>query len=204
MNKLKNKLDKIAIGISIFALSISLWSAIISQKSHNLSREQYLQERSLILKAEFDNGFISIKPFDNKFILNMARFYLPASLTESPLEMNAKGGIKSSQMILNKISEQIQTKYSGEDGYIKIYETIIPIAINSYYTVIGNSYSDTSIYLLTVRGLIYEEKWRTPKMDYVSMMFYARLFDNVKPELLPKSLEELKMIEGLAVPALRQ
>lgn len=187
----------LAIGISILALFVSGLTLAVNYAG-------YLEERALILKADFfeKKGFWSIvvQPVskDSHFLIGEAFF--PESLVNEPVKIDCTGEFRWMGTIQRKYEEIIIKRFQSKKGYTQIGEGVIPLLIRSYYAAHGKTYSDISLYYLDVMFTRGEDE-EAASVTFGGLIFGKRLTWKELKVSIHKELDEMwNSKEGMYTP----
>jgi len=150
MNEAKN--IKISLTISALSLIVALIAAISSFYAINITKKQHILERSLVLIAEYNSekSKIIVYPFSKDIKLLRARIHFPPSFTMVPESINSNGYV-SDMSVFEVNARSAILAYHKEIKSNYLYAIQIPVVIESYYAASGNTYSDTSRYILSLK-----------------------------------------------------
>ena len=163
----------IASGIAIL---ISIKSCQISNNTYDLASTEYIQERSLLLTAEFsdNNNSIRLKPTNNEITLLIGSVIFPSRLHDSPIPVSSSGELWGMGSLIPNLQDYALEKAPRETGFTKLKTSTTPIIINSYYIAKGDTYTDHSLYLLKYDTLIYEDPDKQPTIHFRGLLFVLR------------------------------
>lgn len=137
--------------VSLLSVLFSLVSVVLSVFSLYVSNVQHSLDRSLILILKYDenNDNIVFFPLDDKIKLLRAHVYYPPSFMMYSSEVGSEGCLSFIDAIENNSKVFIGKANNGivNDGD---YNFKIPVYIDSYYVIHGNSYRDFSLYYLSL------------------------------------------------------
>jgi hypothetical protein len=194
-----DKIASISFILSALAFFVSIRSCDVSQQAHELSHRTYLEERQLVLTGDFskDGNEVKIRSIEppNVFLEGTATFPEAVCKEQLPITSASKTlYLFDPKMGLQKL---IEARVPNEKGLVKVSTNgKIPVLIDSYYTSKGESYTDRSIYLLSVDVLVPE---RGPaKVTLTSITFFRRFPPNTF--LRRDYLDELLKGKGYDIP----
>lgn len=191
--------------VAAAAFIVSVRSCQISQESFSQSRIEYRDERSLVLRGEFDNSKFDIRvlPTDQAFTFMEGTAYLPPSIYSSEIPIDNTGTFLHMGSVSLELKKFLAEKIPKEKGYnIVSPGGKLPLLIDSHYVTKGQGYTDKSLYLLALDVVVYDEEYKEPDIKFVGLLFYKRFPENTK--VSKKMLDELiSREEGIYIPSRR-
>lgn len=181
--------------LSMVAISVSVKSCTVSQRSLELSQQDFMASRSVVYKATLnsENDEIQFAAGDPNIQLQYGTVYVPPQLnkTEWPIAP-PKFGLPLVVM-RNNVESFLDKKVIRERGYIKVIDkTSVPIVLATSYVAKGRAYSEISLYQLVYTGVVSDEPFKRPTITFEGLIFNKRLPINTDPK---KFLEQL-WLEG--------
>lgn len=165
---------------SLVAIIISVMSYQVSQNAFNLSEKEFDQDRQIILKGQFTEDFkIKVVPIDQSFHFLKGRAYIPSKIYQDEIPIQGDGNFWHMGSIEFHLNNFIDTTLITEANFITIGEMSIPIVIDSYYAIKGESYSDRSLYSLDLIIQNSNEESKYPTKTPLGLVYLNRLgFDD--------------------------
>lgn len=187
----------------IWAVSISILSLLVSALILAINYSDYLEDRRLILKADFveNSGIWSIKvyPITNSHFL-LGEAFFPESILNETVKIDSEGAFRWMGSIQAQCKNIIEEKIKPRKGYVQISTLLIPIVIKSLYASHGKTYSDISLYYLSVLFTRGEEE-HDVKITFNGLIFDKHLPINKLNSSIYKNLNEIwNTKEGIIIP----
>ena len=173
MEKIKS--EPIALGsvvISIVAGVISYFSFQTSNDAYQLAKNQYQEERSLILVATFDtkgSDVMVVKPVEAGFNYLGGQITWPTNIDGGPQPVEPSGKVWGMAWAAPSIQKFVQAKYHPLKDTSLYLELSVPVIIESHYTIKGLGYTDKSLYTILVKTLISEKG--VGEIEFNSLVF---------------------------------
>lgn len=143
---------KISLMISALSLVVALIAAASSLYSITITKKKHILDRSLILLAEYnlEHNKILIQPLNVDVKLLRARIHFPPSFSMIQESINSHGYTSDMSIFEVNARHMISQIYKEIKNNL-LYAIQVPVVIESYYAVRGNTYTDTSQYILSMK-----------------------------------------------------
>ncbi|MCF2861040.1 hypothetical protein ABMY44_02525 [Pseudoalteromonas sp. Cnat2-41] len=180
--------------ISLFALLVSVKSCHLADEVQQQSSKEYKQERWLILTGVFEEkGLgIKVKAIDSEKVFLEGKASFPKSIYKEEIPINSDGDFLHMGSVGYDLKKFIASKIPKKEGFAKVSSGKIPLYIQSYYAVKGETYTDISLYMLNMTIVVSGEEYKDPHVNLEGLIFVERYRPDVKPdhELLDKFINE--------------
>lgn len=180
--KLKNT-EIITIGLSVLALIISIRSCSISQNALNLSQQEYLDKFKNVWTGTYDkeNETLKIIPTNKNVVLQKATAYYPDVVSDSEWPIRPPENILHITVPTIQIRRMIKDKFPLKKGFAQVLDTsLIPIIIESNYTLNGDNLYDVSVYMIEFNAVINDDENDLPKVFISGLIFSHQIKEDIK------------------------
>ncbi|RON34430.1 hypothetical protein BK661_10140 [Pseudomonas frederiksbergensis] len=207
INLLPGVLSTVSALASVFAILISIKSCQVSNDAFDLASAEYIQGRSLLLTAEFseNNESIKLKPTNDEITFLTGTVTFPSEIYGEAVPVSSSGALWRMGAITPNLQDYALKKAPRETGLIKAQSLTIPIIIDSYYAVKGDTYTDRSLYLLRYDAFIHEDLYKQPSLYFRGLLFSLResQLQKLDADLLKKIINnEMRVIMPYGAPSL--
>ena len=166
---------------SVAALAVSIVSCQIALDAQNQAVTQFRQERQLVLTATFETpkasgscSSIKAQPISQDFKFQEGRAYLPPEIYKEPIPIANDGDFHSMGSVCFDFQKFIKTKLPAKPGYTQVGDGAIPLFIESFYAVKGESYTDKSLYVLNTLIVVSDKEEELPSITFEGLSFVQR------------------------------
>lgn len=190
---------------AVIALFISIKSCQVSNNALNLAGDEYIQERTLILTANFpdsDDG-ITLKPTNAEITLLRATVTFPPEIYAEAVPISSNGELWRMGGIIPSLQSYVLKKVPRENDVIKVQSSQIPVIVDSYYAAKGDTYTDKSLYFLGYDASVFEDTYKSPSIHLRDLVFALRETNEnneISPDVLNKIINNqsyVRMPHGL-------
>lgn len=167
----------VAASLSLAALAVSIKSCQTSDTALNLSHQQYIDDRQLILHGTFSdkNDSIKLNSTNASSILIEGRAIFPSSISNTEWKIRTEDKTIFLEEVKFAFKKIIKEKYSPVKGHAIFSESSeIPLVIESSYTSHGKRYRDLSLYILEISFLIIDDIYSEPDITFKGLKFSSR------------------------------
>jgi hypothetical protein len=188
-SKTKSIRDWAAISMSAIALAVSILGYFNSRTSTMLSQYQFNADRAIILVGDkldeqpkgmmFRFHALSATQHLSKLMITVPSVFQNRSWKASPPDQKL-----SLFPIETKVGEYYLSKFGRKFGYARVLEPNIPVILDAWYSVAGESAARRGLYLLDGTVLINDDKNQLPDVDFKDFSFVQELDFNADPQKL--------------------
>ena len=172
-----------AFAVSIFALFSSIKSCSVSQEALRIQQEQYISQSQTIWKATINEkkDEIAITPSNEKVSLLRAKIHYPTEISDIdwPIEPPEYRFYLTSPF--HNLKGMIEKKVPKKKDQLALYNSRIPVIIESYYTIDGDNYYEKALYSLEYSAYISDKEWESPSISVNGLLFANRLSREIEP-----------------------
>ena len=181
----KFKIDWIAtlaLIVSAIALATAIKSCSVSEKSHQLSLQQYQDSFLTILMGEYikEKDVIKISPTNKNVVIQKAVANYPKEISDIEWPIESPDYYLYLTSPKYDIQQVVKTIVPPKKNYYQVVDGAkVPVVIEAYYTVNGNNMYDKSLYLLEYVAIVGDNKYDTPTIEIKGLVFGERLNPNI-------------------------
>jgi hypothetical protein len=182
--------------VALLAFFTGAGGLYTSREALNQSRQQFLEDRALVLVGTFGENTAQLKvsPADPSFRFMQGAVRFPTVLLDKPQPIEESGNVWGMGTLDFKLNKYMIEKFPPKTGIGKFIQADIPIMIQSYYAIKGQAYTDTSLYYLRYNGTIVETNPGPLNPKFVGLAFIHRFNSD---ELVPEHFLEEIMEKGM-------
>lgn len=169
---------------------------MIAQSAYYQTRTQFRQDRQLVLEGAFVDpkglygcSTIQASPISKEFKFQGGTAYLPPQMYSQVVPIANNGDFMHMGSVCSYLSKYTKTKVSAKKDNVTVGQGVVPLIINSFYAVKGESYTDTSLYVLDTMMIVYDKEYQEPKILFSGLSFVQRLPPDAPID--PKALDDL-------------
>lgn len=158
---------------AVVALFISIRSCQVSSEAYRLASAEYVQERTLLLAAEFSkkNDIVKLKPTNNEITFLKGIVTFPSEIYDEPVPVGSNGELWRMSALVSSLENYALKKAPRENGLTKVQSLHIPVIVESYYAAKGDTYTDKSLYFLGYDAFVYEDSYKEPSLHFRELLF---------------------------------
>ena len=172
-----------ALAVSICALGSSMESCSVSREALKIQHEQYISQSKTIWEATIneENNAVAITPSNKKVSLLRAKIHYPTEISDTdwPIEPPEYRFYLTTPFY--NLKEMLEAKIPKEKHHVALYISSIPVIIESYYTINGESHYEKALYSLEYSAYISDKEWEQPSITVKGLLFVKRLSQEIKP-----------------------
>lgn len=167
-----------ALVISLVALFSSIRSCSVAEDAFKLQAEQNDASKLTVWIGKYDEASkaISIVPSNSKVVLLRAKASYPDVISKQEWPIEApEYKLHLTSPIVN-IQKAVEDRVKKRKGYVVLLDdSRIPIVLEAYYTIDGESFMEKSLYSIEYEAIIREEEWKSPFVKINGLLFNQRL-----------------------------
>lgn len=191
-DRLYRSLSFVSALAAVLAVFISIKSCQVSNDALALASNEHIQDRTLILTANFseNNDGITLKPTNAEITLLKGVVTFPPEIYAEAIPISSSGELWRMPVIISSLQNYVLKKVPRANGVIKIQSSQIPVIVESYYAAKGDTYTDKSLYFLGYDSFVYEDKYKSPPIHFRELVFALRE-TNEKNVISPDDLDKI-------------
>lgn len=167
-----------ALVISLVALLSSIKSCSVTENAFQLQAKQNEASKRTVWIGVYDDASktISIAPSNPKVVLLRAKASYPDVISKHEWPIEApEYSLHLVSPIVN-IQKAVEERVKKRKGYVVVLDdSRIPVVIEAYYTIDGESFMEKSLYSLEYKAVVREEEWKSPFVNISGLLFNQRL-----------------------------
>lgn len=189
--------EAVSIVFTLFSLFLSLFSIYYSNKALSITKMQFIQDRSLVLKAKIDaeERTVTFQSINDKSNLINGLIIFPDKISSNTFKINSYENKAHLTEIFTKIKDNIYNEITpSKDQVIGALDVKIPVLIDSYYTSHGEPFRDLSLYFMDMSFFVYEDKYKKIELKINDFYFIDRLNGNIHKNYLNELFDKKSLI----------
>lgn len=186
----------LALIVSILSLVTAIRSCRISQESHSLNKQQYLDSFLTICTGEYlkEIEAIKISPTNKNVTIQNASAFYPDAISDAGWPIEPPNFYLYIILPKSNVERLFRSNIHAESKFMQFFPEInIPVILGIYYTLNGENRYDKSLYYLEFPSLLVGGELRDTCMGIKGLIFRERLNSKVNTKkYLNRLWEEIK------------